>query len=146
MQLDRRELRALALIALGGQIQRLDDSVFIVKSQSGSAQYFIRWEEGRWTCECQDFQGTGKSCKHVHAIRWVMAMPSVVVRNSAAVSGAGNHNTNPCLVYRGRSIPMCDLVDTYRRALDGLSNENGINLPWPALPRLRFKRRESLEK
>src|SRR5437764_5799016 len=66
--MDMRELKALEIAARS----RLtcEDGVWSVPSQSGRGSYrVIIWASP--SCTCEDFQTTGKPCKHVIAARLV---------------------------------------------------------------------------
>ena len=43
MKLSLRELRGLGIVATGGQIQRISDTKFIVKSQNDNKDYQVEW-------------------------------------------------------------------------------------------------------
>lgn len=60
MNLERRELRALGIVVKGGQVQRVDDTLFLVKSQSGPKQHNVKWSDGNWKCGCEDFLLEGR--------------------------------------------------------------------------------------
>jgi transposase len=67
---DLRELKALELAARA-KIAQADDSTWTVPSQSGLGTYRVVTWPGAEKCECEDFQTTGKPCKHVIAARLV---------------------------------------------------------------------------
>jgi transposase-like protein len=81
---NRRELRGLAIVAIGGQIQRVND-LFLVKSQSVPEVFHkVMWVNGKWTCDCQDYMERGKPCKHVYAVNFFLNLPLIVLSNSEA--------------------------------------------------------------
>ena len=82
---NRRELRGLAIVAIGGQIQRINDNFFLVKSQSVPEVFHeVMWVDGKWTCDCQDYIERGKPCKHIYAVNFLLSLPLIVLSNSDA--------------------------------------------------------------
>jgi transposase-like protein len=80
---NRRELRGLGIVAQGGQIQRLDDGLFQVKSQcKDGVSYKVRWINDKWECECPDYLKRNKPCKHIFAVNFVLNLPSMILANS----------------------------------------------------------------
>ncbi|MDW8024237.1 MAG: IS6 family transposase [Nitrososphaerota archaeon] len=85
MKLNLRELRGLGIVALGGQIKKLNDTTFLVKSQSNNgASYTVEWKEDKWICNCQDYAKRGKHCKHIYAVNFLLDLPRIVLSNSEA--------------------------------------------------------------
>ena len=69
-RLSSRRLRGQAIAHLEGQITRLDEHAYRVKSQSGNGEYEILSTESGFVCSCPDFmfRSTVGKCKHVWAI------------------------------------------------------------------------------
>src|SRR4030043_814559 len=65
-----REERGEAIANLSGQIKRIDDFTYTVKSQSGMGEYIISKVDGEWICECPDNKYRHVKCKHIHAIEF----------------------------------------------------------------------------
>jgi len=84
-EFNRRELRGLGIVAIGGQIQRLSDKLFLVKSQSTDAFHRVEWVSGKWSCDCQDYMKRGKPCKHIYAVNFLLALPLIVLSNTRAL-------------------------------------------------------------
>ena len=84
-EFNRRELRGLGIVAMGGQLQRLSDKLFLVKSQSTDAFYRVEWVSGKWSCDCQDYIKRGKPCKHIYAVNFLLALPLIVLSNTEAL-------------------------------------------------------------
>ncbi|MEM3640575.1 MAG: DDE-type integrase/transposase/recombinase [Candidatus Bathyarchaeia archaeon] len=82
---NRRELRGLAIVAIGGQIQRISNNLFLVRSQ-GAPEVFHRvaWTTGKWTCDCPDYAERGKPCKHIYAVNFLLSLPLIVLSNGDA--------------------------------------------------------------
>jgi transposase-like protein len=75
-----REERGEAITKLSNQIQRVDECLYLVKSQSGNGEYCITKVNGEWLCECPDNKYRHVKCKHIHAIEF-----SVSIRAEVAV-------------------------------------------------------------
>lgn len=85
MKLNLRELHGLGIVALGGQIKRLSDTVFLVKSQSnGDVSYTVEWKDDKWVCSCQDYAKRSKACKHVYAVNFLLNLPTILIMNHEA--------------------------------------------------------------
>jgi putative transposase len=54
-----REERGQAIAQLNGQVKRIDECLYVVKSQSNN---------GEWLCDCPDNKYRHVQCKHVHAV------------------------------------------------------------------------------
>jgi transposase-like protein len=63
-----REQRGKAIAKLDGQIRRIDEHVYVVRSQSGHGEYTVCLSEDEWRCECPDHKFRGEKCKHVFAV------------------------------------------------------------------------------
>lgn len=70
IKFSRRQLRALAILAQGGQLAKVSDTQFKVKSQTSNKIYSVVWVAGRWSCSCPDFTKRLKDCKHVYAVQY----------------------------------------------------------------------------
>ncbi|MGB9959865.1 MAG: IS6 family transposase [Candidatus Bathyarchaeales archaeon] len=85
MKLSLRELRGLGIVMLGGQIKRVSDGVFLVKSQlNPSACHRVEWRNEEWVCDCADHVKRGKPCKHIYAVNFLLDLPRIVLSNSKA--------------------------------------------------------------
>ena len=73
-----RKVRALAIVAQAGTIDRLDSKTYRVKSQSGNGWYQVGKDGGEWKCECPDFRNRSVVCKHVFAVNH-----SITLRDNA---------------------------------------------------------------
>lgn len=85
MKLSLRELRGLGIVALGGQIKRVDENAFLVKSRSNpSAYHRVEWRGNGWVCDCADYAKRNKPCKHIYAVNFLLDLPRIVLLNSEA--------------------------------------------------------------
>jgi transposase-like protein len=75
-----REERGEAIAKLSNQIQRVDDCIYTVKSQSGNGEYCVTKVDGEWVCQCPDNTFRHVKCKHIFAVEI-----SVLLRAQAVV-------------------------------------------------------------
>lgn len=67
-----REKRAIAILAEKDAINKVDNDLFTVKSQTGVGQYRIEWTGKGWKCNCPDYITRGGQCKHILATRYYL--------------------------------------------------------------------------
>ncbi len=77
-QLTTREERGQAIAQLNGQVQKVDDLFFIVKSQSHNGEYTVNRIDNEWTCDCPDHKYRHVKCKHIHALEFSQKMKQTV--------------------------------------------------------------------
>lgn len=65
-----REIRGLAILAMGSQIKRIDASTYRVKSQSGNGWYLVVRKGLEWTCNCPDHVTRHVVCKHIYSVEF----------------------------------------------------------------------------
>src|SRR3990170_6252556 len=63
-----REQRGEVIAKLDGQIKRVDDCTYTVKSQSNHGDYCIVKVDGQWLCQCPDNKYRQVKCKHIIAV------------------------------------------------------------------------------
>jgi transposase len=71
MAISEREQRGLAIAALC-RINKQDDGLWVVPSQSGAGKYHVRHGEGGCHCTCPDFETRGMKCKHIYAVEYTI--------------------------------------------------------------------------
>ena len=67
-----REERGKAIVEKAGQIKKINDHAFTVKSQTGHGVYEVKTTDKGMTCTCPDFIKRGQPCKHVLATRFYL--------------------------------------------------------------------------
>jgi transposase-like protein len=88
MHFSQRELRGLGMVAAGGQIKRLSDGNFLVKSQSHvDDSYHVGWSDGKWRCDCPDYKERRTPCKHIYAVNFLLDLPSIILSNAGTILG-----------------------------------------------------------
>jgi len=73
-----RQERGQAIVEKDGQIRRITDKVYKVKSQSSDKIYTITDTEIGWKCTCPDHISRGVECKHIIAVKLSAAMRNQV--------------------------------------------------------------------
>jgi putative transposase len=63
-----RQERGQQIAKLDGQIKRVDECFYSVKSQSGNGEYAVTKVDGKWICECPDNKYREVKCKHIIAV------------------------------------------------------------------------------
>jgi transposase len=71
MAYDSRETRGIAM-AENGNVKKINDHSFKVKSQSGNGTYEVKATPNGMTCTCPDFVYRGGKCKHIQATRYYL--------------------------------------------------------------------------
>ena len=140
LKLSRRELRSLGIVAKGGQVTRINDGLFVVKSASGTGSYELRWDQHyqRWSCECPDAMKGTYPCKHAMVPHWTLALPVVLMSNARITSGIVSTNPDPCLFYLGRRVHVCDAVELYKLVLSRLEGfQDALPQKPPPRPTIR---------
>jgi transposase-like protein len=78
-----REERGKEIAEIEGQVTRIDDNTYKVKSQSGNGEYGLIQTELGWVCECPDSLYRGgypnyKGCKHAFAVSYSQKLRAIV--------------------------------------------------------------------
>jgi len=68
---DAREVKGKA-IAENGNVKKVNDHSFKVKSQSGKGVYEVKATPNGMICDCPDFVYRGGKCKHIQATRYYL--------------------------------------------------------------------------
>lgn len=80
MTAEDREQRGMQIAKLDGQVKRIDENTYKVKSQSGHGAYEVLNTSLGWMCQCPDHIYRGVKCKHIYAVEF-----SVSLRTEIAV-------------------------------------------------------------
>lgn len=64
--------RGMAILAIAGQIEKIDEQTFKVKSQSNNSFYIVTNYNNTYRCTCPDHRKNNHKvdCKHIHAIKF----------------------------------------------------------------------------
>ena len=79
---DARRQRGQEIAKRGGQIVRLDDLHYTVRSQSSEGVYEIVSTEMSWMCACPDHVYRDVCCKHIHAVEISRKMREAVQKEA----------------------------------------------------------------
>ncbi len=73
-----REERGQAITQLQNQIQKIDDCLYVVKSQSGNGEYTVNRINGELVCDFPDNTCRHVKCKHIHAVEFSLKIKEQV--------------------------------------------------------------------
>jgi putative transposase len=76
-----RQERGQQIAAHKGQVFRVADGFYRVKSQSRDQYYYVNNTAIGWKCDCPDHKFRGTKCKHIWAIEISLGMREQVKRN-----------------------------------------------------------------
>jgi transposase-like protein len=66
--IDQREMRGQSIAQNFGWVRRVDETTYMVHSQTLDREYRVEQTETGWVCECPDAQFRFMKCKHVWAV------------------------------------------------------------------------------
>lgn len=94
-----REDRGKIIAGKEGQIKRIDDYSYKVKSQSSDKWYEVKSTEIGWKCTCLDHISRGVKCKHIYAVEFSFNLrqqvkKSVVIQPITVSDCPFCHSTN----------------------------------------------------
>jgi putative transposase len=90
-----RETRGLAIAQTGNQINRVEESFYVVQSQSGNGEYAVTMIDREWICECPDNKFRHVKCKHIFAVEFSLKLKEKV-RKSVIVEEVAISNCLYC--------------------------------------------------
>ncbi|HMK94662.1 MAG TPA: IS6 family transposase [Candidatus Limnocylindrales bacterium] len=73
-----REQRGKIIAQHEGQVKRIDDFLYVVKSQSNNGEYTVNKVDGEWICACPDNAYRHVACKHIHAVNFSQSLRAEV--------------------------------------------------------------------
>src|SRR5208283_2910495 len=86
-----REERGQTIAQHNGQVKRIDDYLYTVKSQSGNGEYAVTKVDDEWVCQCPDNTYRHVECKHIHAVNFSLSMRAEVkVRTISPIENLSN--------------------------------------------------------
>jgi|WetSurMetagenome_2_1015567.scaffolds.fasta_scaffold671027_1 hypothetical protein len=109
-----REERGQAIAQCNGQVKRLEQYRYSVKSQSHNGEYIVAKVGDEWVCECLDNKYRHLICKHIYAVDF-----SSQLRNEVAVNQANR-------VIQEVNVQNCQICGSDEIVKAGLrKNQNG---------------------
>jgi putative transposase len=73
-----REERGQQIAQHNGQVHRIDENFYTVKSQNGNGEYAVTEVDQEWICECPDNKYRKVKCKHIFAVEFSKSLRAEV--------------------------------------------------------------------
>jgi len=66
-----KEQKAKVILSREHSIRKVNDNIYLVRSQTGTGWYKVQWNGKEWVCNCPDYVKNGhiSSCKHLIALK-----------------------------------------------------------------------------
>jgi len=109
-----REERGQAIVELSGQVKRIDDCTYSVKSQSHNGEYTVSKHGLEWVCTCPDNTYRHLICKHIYAVDF-----SVSLRNKVQTNRVISEVNN---------VSMCQFCGSSNLKKDGIRKNKTGNI------------------
>jgi transposase-like protein len=90
-----RELRGKEIYNSLGQIKKLFEGIYLVKSQSGHGNYTVTETPHGWVCQCPDSRFREVECKHIWAVRFLLKIKKKI-RENRTIEPLSNQNCVFC--------------------------------------------------
>ena len=75
-----RQERGKQLSMMQNAVSRVNETDYIVLSQSGNGQYHVSKTFNSWICQCPDYTFRGLTCKHIYAVQVSFEMRQEVTK------------------------------------------------------------------
>jgi transposase-like protein len=86
-----REERGQTIAHRNGQVKRIDETFYTVKSQNGNGEYAVTKVDHEWICECPDNKYRHVECKHIYATKFSQSLRAeVAVRRITPIENLSN--------------------------------------------------------
>ena len=79
--MNTRQARGQTIVEKQGQIKRINETQYEVKSQNSGSLYDVVGTEFGWSCSCPDHQFCKVCCKHIHAVEISLKIRERVKQN-----------------------------------------------------------------
>ena len=109
-----REQRGLTIANMEGQINRINDHTYKVKSQSDNGWYLVKRDGLEWVCECPDHVNRRVVCKHIYSVQF-----SLVLRRKISTENIGLVES----IELGRVCKRCGSTQVIKQGVR--KNKNG---------------------
>jgi putative transposase len=80
-----REVRGKAIAEGNGQVRRIDEDHYAVKSQSQHGEYRVSRVGEEWVCECPDNHWRHTICKHIYAVDFSIQLRKEVLAHGQII-------------------------------------------------------------
>lgn len=91
-----REERGQAIAQGNGQVRRIDQDHYAVKSQSQKGEYHVSRVGEEWICECADNNWRHTICKHIYAVDFSVQMRKEVLAHGQVIPEVNISNCRFC--------------------------------------------------
>jgi putative transposase len=95
-QTTSREERGQVIAQGNGQVRRIDEDHYGVKSQSQHGEYIVSRVGDEWVCECPDNHWRHTICKHIYAVDFSVQMRKEVLSHSQVIQEVNISNCRFC--------------------------------------------------
>ncbi len=96
MQTTTREERGQAIAQGSGQVRRVDQDHYAVKSQSKHGEYMVSRNGEEWVCECPDNHWRHTICKHIYAVDFSVQLRKEVLAHGQVIQEVNISNCRFC--------------------------------------------------
>ena len=72
--LQNHQICGYSILAKGMEPKLLEDGTYLIPSQNGNGKYKVKNLGYTWVCECPDNQKQKIECKHIHAVKFWLAL------------------------------------------------------------------------
>ena len=96
MLINDREERGKAIAQGNGQVRRIDENHYAVKSQSRHGEYTVSRKGDEWVCECPDNHWRHTICKHIFAVDFSIQLRKEVLAHGQVIQEVNISNCRYC--------------------------------------------------
>ena len=93
---NEREERGKAIAQGNGQVRRIDQDHYAVKSQSQHGEYKVSRVGEEWVCECPDNHWRHTICKHIYAVDFSIQLRKEVLAHGQVIQEINISNCRFC--------------------------------------------------
>jgi transposase-like protein len=112
-QLTVREEKGQTIAQHIGHVKRIDELLYIVKSQSNNGEYTVNKVNGEWLCDCPDNTYRHVPCKHIHAVTFSLSIRAEVkvrsirpIENLSECTYCGSTNLRKDGIRKNKTITL----------------------------------------
>ncbi len=91
-----REERGQEIAQVYGQVRRIDEDHYAVKSQSRHGEYIVSRQGDEWVCECPDNHWRHTICKHIWAVDFSIQLRKEVLAKGQVIQEVNISNCRFC--------------------------------------------------
>ena len=91
-----REVKGEQIARQFGWVKRVDESQYLVHSQSRDFEYSVLSTEFGWACSCPDNQFRGNKCKDIHAVELSFILRKIVAKEQVRIQPVSVQSCAKC--------------------------------------------------